>query len=51
MLSKKVKIEGSRKQVEDANQMWVAMEEGIRRSGKEMLGSSRGGGGKMEGAW
>ena len=48
-LSKKAKVEGNWKQVEDAYQMWEVMAECIRRWAKEILGSSRGGGGTIKG--
>ena len=35
----------------DANKMWEGMTECIRRSDKEVLAVSKGGSGRMEGAW
>jgi len=49
-LSGKIKADGSWKKVVDANTMWEAMSEYIRRSTKKVLGISRGGGGRIKGA-
>jgi len=42
MLAEKIKAEGSWKQVQDADTMWEAMVECIRRSVKEVLGIYKG---------
>jgi len=39
------------RQVEDADIMWDAMTKCIRMLAKEVLGTSRRGGGRMKGAW
>jgi len=39
------------KQVEDENIMWEAMAERSQSSAKEILGTSRGGGGGIKRAW
>jgi len=51
LLSERIMEEGAWKQVEGADAMWEAMTDCIRRSVKEILGSSRRGGNKMKGAW
>ena len=51
LLSERITEEGAWWRVEDADAMWEAMVDCIRRSAKEILGSSRRGGNKMEGAW
>jgi len=38
-------------EAEEADSMWEAMVDCIRRSAKETLGFSRGGGNRMEGTW
>ena len=50
-LSERTTEEGARRQVEDADTMWKAMADCIRRSAKEVLGTSRRGGSRMKGAW
>jgi len=50
-LSKEIKVEGKWGIKEDANKMWEAMADCIRRSIKEVLGVSRGETGRMKGAW
>ena len=50
-LLKKIKSEASWKLIEDADKMWEGMAQYIRRSAKEVLGISRGGGGRTKGAW
>ena len=50
-LLERITEEGAWRRAEDANSMWEAMADCIRRSVKEIMGSSRRGGNKMEGAW
>jgi len=49
-LAERITKEGAWKQVEDADTMWEAMAECIRRSAKEILVSSKRGGSRMKGA-
>jgi len=51
LLSERITEEGVWKWVEDEDVMWEAMADCIRRSAKEILGSSRRGGSKMKGVW
>ena len=50
-LAERITEEGIWRRVEDAHKMWEAITDCIRRSAKEILGSSRRGGNKMKGAW
>ena len=50
LLSERITEEGAWRRVEDADSMWKAMAECIRRLAKEILGFSRRGGNKIEGA-
>jgi len=50
-LAESIIEEGAWRQVEDADTMWEAMAECIRRLAKEILGTSRRGGSRMKGAW
>jgi len=50
-LSERITTEETRLKVKDANIMWDAMAECIRRSAKGVLGTSRRDGYKMKGAW
>jgi len=50
-LSERITEEGALRQVEDVYTMWEAMAGCIRRSAKEILGTTRKGGNKMKGAW
>lgn len=49
-LLKKIKAEGSWRQVDDMDTMWEAMAESIQKPTKEVLGISRGGGDKIKSA-
>ena len=51
LLSERITEEGAWRRIEDADTMWEAMADCIRRSAKEILGSSRSGGNIMKGAW
>lgn len=50
-LSEKIKAEESNKQVQDLNTMWKAKVECIPRLAEEVLGISKGGRGRIKGAW
>jgi len=50
-LSERITEEGACRMAEDADAMWKAMADSIRRSAIEVLGTSRRGGHKIEGAW
>jgi len=50
-LSEKIKTEGKWRLEGDANKIWEGMAECIRKSAREVLGVSRGGNGRMKGAW
>jgi len=50
-LSERINEEGAWRRVEDADTIWKAMADYIRRVTKEVLGIARRGGNKMEGAW
>jgi len=51
LIAERITEEGAWRKAEDADSMWEALVDCIRRSAKEILGSSRRGGNKMEGAW
>ena len=51
LVTERITEEGAWRRVKDAYTMWKAMADCIRRSAKEVLGTSRRGGNKMEGAW
>lgn len=51
LLSERISVKGSWRRVEDVDTIWEAMADCIRRSAKEILGSSRRGGNKMKGVW
>ena len=51
LIVERITEEGAWRRAEDADSMWEAMADCIRRSAKEILGFSRRGGNKMEGAW
>ena len=50
-LTRRISEEGVWKKAEDADTMWEAMANRIQRLAKEILGTSRRGGHKMNGAW
>ena len=50
-LSEKIVADGNLRRLEDVDQMWEVLAECIRGSTKEVLGISRGGGSRLEGAW
>ena len=50
-LAEKIKIKSKWGLDRDANKMWEEMADYIRRSAKEVLGVSKGGSGRMKGAW
>ena len=50
-LLEKIKSKASWKLIEDANAICAVMAQCIRRSAKEVLGISRGGGRRVRGAW
>jgi len=50
LIAERITEEGAWRRVEDADSMWEAMADCIRRSAKQILGFSRRGGNKMEGA-
>jgi len=50
-LAERITEEGAWRQIKDADEMWEAMADCIRRSAKEILGSSRRGGSKMKDVW
>ena len=49
LIAERIAEEGVWRRAEDADSMWVAVADCIRRSAKETLGLSRGGGNRMEG--
>ena len=49
-ISERITEEGAWRQVEDADKMWEAMTDCIRKSSKEILDMYRRGGNKMKGA-
>ena len=51
LIGERITEEGAWRRAEDANSMWEAMADCIRMSAKEILGFSKRGGNKMEGAW
>jgi len=51
LLAERIAEEGAWRQVEDADIMWEAMADSIRKSARLILCSSRRGGNKMKGAW
>ena len=51
LLSERITKEGAWRRIEDADTIWEAMEDCIRRTANEILGTSRRGGNKMKGAW
>jgi len=50
-LIEKIIVDGNLRRLEDVDQMWEALVGCIRESAKEVLGISRGGGNRLEGAW
>jgi len=50
-LLENITSEVSWKLLEDADAMWEGMTQCIRKSAKEVLGTSKGGGGRIRGAW
>jgi len=50
LLTEKITEEGDWRRAKDADTMWKAMADCIRRSAKEVLGTSRRGGNKMKDA-
>jgi len=50
-LSEKIKSEGKWRLDGDSNRIWEDMTNCIRRSAREVLGVSREGAGRMQGAW
>ena len=50
-LAEKIKTEGKWTVEGDAKRIWEEMAECIRRLAREVLGVSKGGGGRMRGAW
>jgi len=51
LLLERITEEGAWRRAEDVDTMWEAMVDCIRRSAKEILGTSRRGSNKMKGAW
>jgi len=49
LITERITEEGAWRRAEDADSIWEAMADCIRRPAKEILGSSRRGGNKMEG--
>ena len=50
-LAERIIEEGAWRPVEDADTMWEVMADCIQRSTKEILGTSKRGGNKINGAW
>jgi len=51
LIAERIADEGAWRRTEDADSMWESVADCIRRSAKETLGLSRGGGSRIEGAW
>ena len=50
-ISEKIIANGNWRRLEDVDKMWEALAGCIRESAREVLGISRGGGSRLEGAW
>ena len=51
LIAERITEEGAWRKAEDADSMWEGFADCIRRSAKDILGSSRRSGNKMEGSW